>query len=497
MHSSPCGVPPGGAERRDLVHGDPRCRTDIAEALQLGGFVRQPGLAEAEPAIRLVTDVPGARSLEILARREAATPRGAAKLTPIAVERAEGAVVVDVDGNRLLDMAGGIGVLAVGHCPQGVVEALTAQASRLIHMCAIVASYEPYVAVAEQLNRITPGSFPKRTLLTNTGAEAVEAAVGLARAYTGRQGVVVFEGAYHGRSNLTMAMTSKFALFKKGFGPFSPEVYRFPFPDPYRRPAGMSEQDYVDWQLARLEDGFTAIVDPVHVAALVVEPVQGEGGFRPAPFRWLRRLRELCDAHGIVLVADEVQCGMGRTGRLFAVEHAEVVPDVITTAKSLAAGMPLGAVTGRAEIMDAAHPGGLGGTYSGNPLCCVAALEAIERISDPEFLERGRAVGTRIRSALEKIQAEHPDLVGDVRGLGPMLAMEVVEDRETRTPSVEATAAINAETLKRGVITIRAGLYSNCVRFLPPLDIGDAQIDEAMDVVAEAVRSVAMARKEA
>jgi 4-aminobutyrate aminotransferase/(S)-3-amino-2-methylpropionate transaminase len=456
-------------------------------------------LAESEPAIRLVSDVPGARSLEILARREAATPRGAAKLTPIAVERAEGAVVVDVDGNRLLDMAGGIGVLAVGHCPQGVVDALTAQAGRLIHMCAIVASYEPYVAVAEQLNRITPGAFPKRTrtLLTNTGAEAVEAAVGLARAYTGRQGVVVFEGAYHGRSNLTMAMTSKFALFKKGFGPFSPEVYRFPFPDAYRRPAGMSEDEYVDWHLARIEDGFTAIVDPAHVAALVVEPVQGEGGFRPAPFRWLRRLRELCDAHGIVLIADEVQCGMGRTGRLFAVEHAEVVPDVITTAKSLAAGMPLGAVTGRAEIMDAAHPGGLGGTYSGNPLCCVAALEAIERISDPGFLERSRAVGARILAALQKIQAGQPDLVGDVRGLGPMLAMEVVEDRETRTPSVEATAAINAETLRRGVITIRAGLYSNCVRFLPPLDIGDAQIDEAMDVVAQAVQSVAAARKEA
>ena len=457
----------------------------------------ETGLAASQPAIRLVSEVPGARSLEILARREAATPRGAAKLTPIAVERAEGAVVVDVDGNRLLDMAGGIGVLAVGHCPPGVVDALTDQAGRLIHMCAIVASYEPYVAVAEQLNRITPGSFPKRTLLTNTGAEAVEAAVGLARAYTGRQGVVVFEGAYHGRSNLTMAMTSKFALFKKGFGPFSPEIYRFPFPDLYRRPAGTTEEEHVLWHLARLDDGFVSIVDPAHVAAVVVEPVQGEGGFRPAPFAWLRRLRELCDAHGIVLVADEVQCGMGRTGRLFAVEHAEVIPDVITTAKSLAAGMPLGAVTGRAEIMDAAHPGGLGGTYSGNPLCCVAALEAIARISDPAFLKRGREVGARIRSALEKIQSGHPDLVGDVRGLGPMLAMEIVEDRETRTPAVEATAAINAATLARGVITIRAGLYSNCVRFLPPLDIRDAQIDEAMDAVAEAVHSVAMARKQA
>ncbi len=448
------------------------------------------------PAIRLVTELPGPRSREIVARREAATPPGAAKLTPIAVERAEGSVVVDVDGNHLLDLAGGIGVLGVGHCPAGVVDALSAQAARLIHMCAIVASYEPYVELAERLNDLSPGEFPKKTLLVNTGAEAVEAAVGLARVYTGRQGVVVFEGAYHGRSNLTMAMTSKFALFKKGFGPFAPEVYRFPFPDLYRRPAGFSEEAWIDWHVQRLDDCFISVVDPPHVAALVVEPVQGEGGFRPAPVPWLRRLRELCDEHGIVFVADEVQCGIGRTGRFFAIEHSGVVPDVITMAKSLAAGMPLGAVTGRAEIMDAAHPGGLGGTYSGNPLSCVAALEAIDTIARPEFLAQAWELGTRIRSRLEKLQVEHPDFIADVRGLGPMLAMEVVEDPVTRTPSLETTAAINAETLKRGVITIRAGLYSNCVRFLPPLTIPDAQIDEAMDVVADAVGAVAASRRE-
>ncbi len=446
-------------------------------------------------AIRLVTEIPGPRSREIVARREAATPRGAAKLTPLAVESAEGSLVVDVDGNQLLDLAGGIGVLAVGHCPKGVVDAVSAQAGRLIHMCAIVASYEPYVQVAERLAELTPGDFPKKTLLTNTGAEAVEAAVGLARAHTGRQGVVVFEGAYHGRSNLTMAMTSKFALFKKGFGPFAPEVYRLPFPNVYRRPAGMSERAFVDWHVARLDDAFIGIVDPPHVAALVVEPVQGEGGFLPAPEAWLRRLREICDANGIVLVADEVQCGFGRTGELFAIEHSGVVPDVVTMAKSLAAGMPLGAVTGRAEILDAAHPGGLGGTYSGNPLACVAALEAIETISRPSFLARAREIGERLRARLERIQADHPDLVGDVRGLGPMLVMEIVEDAATREPSIEATAAINAEALQRGVITIRAGLYSNCVRFLPPLTIGDAELDEALDVVAEAVAAVAATRR--
>ena len=438
-------------------------------------------------AIQLHTEVPGPRSRALVARREAATPHGAAKLTGIAVERAQGAVVVDVDGNHLIDLAGGIGVLAVGHCPADVVAALTEQAGRLIHLCAIVGSYESYVEVAERLNRLTPGDFAKKTLLTNTGAEAVEAAVGLARVHTRRQGIVVFEGAYHGRSNLTMAMTSKFALFKKGFGPFAPEVYRFPFPDLYRRPAGFTEDAWIDWHLRRLDDAFIAIVDPSHVAAVVVEPVQGEGGFRPAPNAWLRRLRELCDLHGIVLVADEVQCGIGRTGRLFAIEHAGVVPDLVTIAKSLAAGMPLGAVTGRAEIMDAAHPGGLGGTYSGNPLACAAAVAALDSVSDRAFLARAREMCARLHARLEKIQAQHPGRIGDVRGLGPMLAMEVVTDPASRTPSMETTAAINAEALKRGVITIRAGLYSNCVRFLPPLTISDAELDEALDAVAEAV----------
>ncbi|MBW2275593.1 MAG: 4-aminobutyrate--2-oxoglutarate transaminase [Deltaproteobacteria bacterium] len=442
-------------------------------------------------AIELKTEIPGPRSREIVARRDAATPPGAARLTPIAVESAEGSVVVDVDGNRLIDLAGGIGVLAVGHCPPGVVDALSAQASRLVHMCAIVSTYEPYVQVAERLNELTPGDFPKKTLLTSTGAEAVEAAVGIARYYTGRQGIVTFEGGYHGRSSLTMAMTSKFALFKKGFGPFAPEVYRFPFPDLYRRPRSFSEDEWIDWHLEKLDDCFISVVAPEHVAAVVVEPLQGEGGFRPAPPAWLQRLRELCDLHGIVLVADEVQSGMGRTGLLFGVEHAGVVPDVVTTAKSLAAGMPLGAVTGRSEIMDSPHPGGLGGTYAGNPLACVAALEALDIIARPEFLARAREVGGRIRARLEKIQSEHPELIGDVRGLGPMLAMEVVTDSESRKPCMEATAAINAATLQRGVITIRAGLYSNCVRFLPPLTISDAEIDEALDVVAEAVDTVA------
>lgn len=448
-----------------------------------------------EPAIQLITEIPGPKSRKIVARREAATPQGAAKLTGIAIERGQGARVEDVDGNRFIDLAGGIGVLAVGHCPEEVSRALATQADKLIHMCAIVGSYELYVQVAERLNELVPGDFEKKTLLVNTGAEAVEAAVGLARSYSGRQGIVAFEGAYHGRSNLTMALTSKFSLFKKGFGPFAPEIYRFPFPYPYRRPSNISEQDYVAYEIQRLDDCFVSVVDPSHVAAVLVEPIQGEGGFIPAPPEWLKRLRELCDDHDIILIADEVQCGMGRTGELFAVEHSGVIPDMVTTAKSLAAGMPLGAVTGRADIMDAAHPGGLGGTYSGNPLACAAALRAMEMITKPEFLARAREVGDQIRTRLDQLAADFPNLIGEVRGLGPMLAMEIITDQKSRKPCMETTAAITTETLSRGVITIRAGLYSNCVRFLPPLNIGDSDLTEAMDVVSQAVIAVAAARE--
>ncbi|MDH4307976.1 MAG: aspartate aminotransferase family protein [Acidimicrobiia bacterium] len=448
-----------------------------------------------QSTIRLQTEIPGPKSAAIVARRDAATPVGATKLTPISVASAHGSTVTDVDGNTFIDMAGGIGVLATGHTPGGVVEAMKAQAEKLIHMSAIVATYEPMVEVAERLNRVTPGDFPKKTVFMNTGAEAVETAVHIARSYTKRQGIVVFEGGYHGRTNMTMSMTSKFNLFKKGFGPFAPEIYRFPFPNVYRRPDGLDEKAFVDWHIDNLSHCFTAIVDPSHVAAIVVEPVQGEGGFIPAPAPWLHRLRELADEHGMLLIADEIQAGMGRTGTMWAIEHSGVVPDMITTAKSLGAGMPISAVVGRAEVMDAPHPGGLGGTYSANPLACVAAIETIDTISDPAFLARSREVGERLRGHLEAIQSAHPDLVGDVRGVGSMLVMEIVKDAVTKAPWMEATAAIATETVKRGVITIRAGLYSNCIRFLPPLVITDAQLDEAMAVVAEAVDVVAAEMK--
>ena len=440
--------------------------------------------------INLVTEIPGPKSQALVARREAAIAQGNAKLTPISVQSAQGACVTDVDGNTLLDFAGGIGMLAVGHCPPDIVSAIQAQAEQLIHLCSIVGSYESMVELCELLNQITPGGFPKKTTLSNSGAEAVEAAIKLARAYTGRDGIIVFEGAYHGRTNLTMAMTSKYALFKKGFGPFAPEIYRIPFPNVYRRPPEMSEEGYIEYACRQLDNALIAQVDPNFVAAIVIEPVQGEGGFLPTPSRFLERIRQICDEHGIVMIADEIQCGFGRTGKLFACEHYGIVPDLMTTGKSLGAGMPIAAVTGRAEIVDAAHPGGLGGTYSGNPLACVTAVEAIKLINNEAFLQRATTVGRHIRYHLEQLQRQFPDRIGDVRGLGPMLAMEIVQDAASKAPDMAATGAINTATLQRGLITIRAGLYSNCVRFLPPLNISDDEIDEAMSVLGTAVASV-------
>ncbi len=441
--------------------------------------------------INLQTAVPGPKSDAIVARRTAAVSAGNGKLTPIAVSKASGALVTDVDGNTFIDFAGGIGTLAAGHCPPEIVSALQAQAADLVHMCSIVSSYEQMIDVAEMLNAITPGDHAKKTTLSNSGAEAVEAAVKIARAYTGKQGVVVFEGAYHGRTNMTMAMTSKYALFKKGFGPFAPEVYRLPYPNIYRRPDGMDEEQFVAYACWQLENALISQVDPSAIAAIVIEPVQGEGGFLPTPAPFLQKIRDLCDKHGIVMIADEIQCGFGRTGKLFACEHYDIVPDLITTGKSLGGGMPIAAVTGKAEIMDGPHPGGLGGTYSGNPLACVAALASMKLINTPEFLSRAMEVGMKMRGEMEALQREYPHLIGDVRGLGSMLAMELVKDPATKEPNMDATGALTAATLQRGLITIRAGLYSNCLRLLPPLNIADDVLDEGLAVLRASVADIA------
>lgn len=436
--------------------------------------------------IHIKTPIPGPNARVLLERRQAALPAGLAKSTDVVVERAEGAVVHDVDGNTLLDFAGGIGMLNAGHRPEAVVAAIRQQSERLLHSCALVTTFEPMVALAELLNELTPGDFPKKTLLANSGAEAVENAVKLARAFTGRPAVITFEGAYHGRTLLTMSLTSKYGLFKKNFGPFAPEVYRLPAPNMYRAPHGMSAEDYLRYCLEQLEHALIAQVDPSAVAAVIVEPVQGEAGFVPLPAPFLRRIRELCDAHGMVMIADEIQSGFGRTGRLFAIEHYGIAPDLLTMAKSLGAGLPVSAVTGRAEILDAAHPGGVGGTYGGSPVACAAAIETVKMISAPAFLARSAALGERIAGRLERWKADY-GIVGDVRGLGAMRLVEFVSDRQRRTPDPDTTLQVIREAVSHGLILIRAGLYSNCIRLLPPLVISDAQLDEGLDVLEAAI----------
>jgi 4-aminobutyrate aminotransferase / (S)-3-amino-2-methylpropionate transaminase / 5-aminovalerate transaminase len=440
-------------------------------------------------SIVLKTDVPGPRSRALLARRASAVPNGLGKATDVVVERAEGALVHDVDGNTFIDFVGGIGALAVGHCPPSVVSAMHDEAQKLVHMCSLVGTYESYVRLCELLNEVTPGTFAKKTLLANGGAEAVENAVKAARVYTKRPAVICFEGGYHGRTLLALSLTSKYGLFKKGMGPFAPEIIRLPMPNIYRAQEGMSAEQCVAWGIQQLEQSFTAQIDPVDVAAIIVEPVQGEGGFIPVPPRFLRRIRELCDQHGIVMIADEVQCGFARTGKLFALEHYGVVADIVVTAKSLGAGMPVSAITGRAEIMDATHVGGMGGTYGGNPITCVAAIAAIEMMRQPAFLARAERIGTTLRETLEGWKHRHP-LIGDVRGLGSMMLIELVKNRVTKQPAPDETLAVIKAACRKGVIAMRAGLFTNGIRFLPPLVITDDQLREGLDVIEQALSEV-------
>ena len=454
--------------------------------------VRGASRTQATGYIRIDTDVPGPRARDLLARRAAAAPAGLGRATDVVVERADGGLIFDVDGNTFIDLAGGLGMLAVGHSPAPVVRAIEEQARKYVHPCALVTTYEPYVRLAELLNEIAPGASAKKTILASSGAEAVENAVKLSRKYTGRPAIVCFEGAFHGRTLLTLSLTSKYGLFKNGFGPFAPEIVRLPVPDVFRTPPGVTADESVDAGIRQLEHALVAQVDPGAVAAIIIEPVQGEAGFVPVPPRFLRRIRELCTEHGIVMIADEVQCGMGRTGRLFAVEHYGVVPDLVTTAKSLGAGMPIAAVTGNAEIMDAAHLGGVGSTYGGSPVACAAAIEAVTMIRRPEFLAHARQLGDVMRDVMDGWKAKFP-IVGDVRGLGPMMLAEFVRDRASKEPAPpEQTLEIVRESVARGVVVMRAGLYSNCVRLLPPLVIPEDMLREGLVAVGRAIEVVSV-----
>jgi 4-aminobutyrate aminotransferase / (S)-3-amino-2-methylpropionate transaminase / 5-aminovalerate transaminase len=482
-----------GFEPRGLLKDyllDPVCDNySVLEVLDPATEVRGASRESAMSHIRLETSIPGPRAKEMLARRAAAVPSGLARSTDVVVERADGGLVYDVDGNTLIDLAGGIGMLAVGHSPAPVVQAIQRQAERYIHPCALVATYEPYIELAELLNELTPGSFPKKTLFANSGAEAIENAIKLSRKYTGRSTIICFEGGYHGRTLLTLSLTSKYSLFKSGFGPFAPEIVRLPIPNLYRRPKQMSEEEYLDFAIAQLDNAMISQVDPSAVAAVLIEPLQGEAGFLPVPPRFLSRIRELTEKHGIVMIADEVQCGSGRTGKMFAIEHYGIVPDLIVTAKSMGAGMPIGGVTGRAEIMDSAHLGGVGSTYGGSPVACAAAIEALHMIRQPEFLAHANHLGAVMRDILESWKDKLP-MVGDVRGLGPMQLIELVTDRETKEPLPPAdTLAIVRDAVSRGVLLIRAGLYSNCIRFLPPLNMPEDMLREGLETLGKAMEA--------
>jgi 4-aminobutyrate aminotransferase/(S)-3-amino-2-methylpropionate transaminase len=400
-------------------------------------------------------------------------------------------VVTDADGNQLIDFAGGIGVVNTGHRHPGVVEAVRAQLDRYAHVCFPVSTYQPYVELAERLNRVTPGSHDKRTFMVNSGAEAVENAVKVARAFTGRPAVVCFEHGFHGRTNLALALTSKVVPYKKGFGPFAPEVYRIPFPYCYRcekadRRTGGSADGCCMADPGYFERLFAATVDPDSVAAIVMELELGEGGFVPAPPDYVRALAAFAREHGILFVADEIQTGFGRTGALFACEHYGLVPDIIVTAKSLAGGLPLAAVTGRAEVMEAAQPGGLGGTYGGNPLACAAALAVLDAMDRERIPQRASTAGARIAGRFRGWAECYP-CIGDVRGLGAMVGMELVSDRASRAPDKALTGRLLADALQRGVILLSAGTYGNVVRVLAPLTTDEAVLDEGLAAVEQAL----------
>jgi 4-aminobutyrate aminotransferase/(S)-3-amino-2-methylpropionate transaminase len=430
-----------------------------------------------------VTAIPGPRSQLLQERKLSAVSAGVGTGLPVYVERAGGGILVDVDGNHLIDLGSGIAVTTVGNSAPRVVSAVQSQAEDFTHTCFMITPYEKYVAVCERLNALTPGDGEKRSALFNSGAEAVENAIKVARVFTGRTAVVAFEHAYHGRTNLTMALTAKNMPYKQGFGPFAGEIYRVPMAYPYRWSTGADRC---------ADEAFEEFVSLVHTqvgeqnaAAVIIEPIQGEGGFIVPPTGYLKRIADWCTQQGILFIADEIQCGFCRTGDWFACDHEGVVPDLITTGKGIAGGLPLAAVTGRAEVMDSVHGGGLGGTYGGNPVACAAALAAIETMQAEDLCGRAREIEALFLPRLRGL-AEKFDVIGDVRGRGAMLAIELVAGGGDKAPNPTLTAAVNAYCHSQGVVTLTAGTFGNVLRFLPPLSAGDDLLNEGLDIVGQA-----------
>ncbi|GHB59437.1 aspartate aminotransferase family protein [Streptomyces umbrinus] len=440
-----------------------------------------PDLAQVR---RVVSEIPGPRSRELLARQRSLVPAGVGATLPVFVEAAGGGVIVDVDGNSFIDFGSGIAVTTVGNSAPAVAERAAAQLRRFTHTCFLVNPYESYLDVCEKLNELAPIPGEKRTILVNSGAEAVENAVKIARAATGRPGIVVFDHAFHGRTLLTMSLTAKNKPYKQGFGPFAPEVHRAPMAYPYRWPTGPAR--CAEEAAHALADLLDRQVGAENVAAVLVEPIQGEGGFVvPAP-GFLSSVANICRARGILLIVDEIQAGIARTGRMFACEHEGVQPDLITTAKGLAGGLPLGAVTGRAELMDAVAAGGLGGTFSGNPVACEAALGVFEEIEAHDLLERAREIGDTMLERLGEL-ADAYSAIGDVRGRGAMIAIELVEPEGDRVPAPDLAARVARRCHADGLLVLTAGSYGNVLRFLPPLSISDALLEQGLTVLGEAI----------
>src|SRR5713226_3667495 len=433
-------------------------------------------------------DIPGAKSRELIARRQQFVARGVASTMNVFAAKADGAIIEDVDGNRYIDFAGGIGAMNIGHSRKEVTKAIAEQAAKFTHTCFSVMMYEPYIELAERLLKLTPGEFPKKAIFLNSGAEAVENAVKIARWATGRPAIIVFDNAYHGRTLMTMTMTSKVKPYKYRFGPYAPEVYRAPFPYPYRM--NMTPQQSIDYCIQELERKFVSEVAPDQVAAIIVEPVQGEGGFMVAPPGFLSALKAVCEKYNILFVADEIQSGFCRTGRMFAVEHDGVEPDMIIIAKSMGAGMPISGVVGRTEIMDAPLPGMLGGTYSGNPVACAAANAVLDLYEREDMAARSREIGLVVTDRFLKFQERFP-FVGDVRGLGGMVAMELVKNRATKEPDSHAASDILEAAHYHGLVLIKAGIYDNVIRVLVPLCVTDEQLQQGLDILETACAMVA------
>jgi 4-aminobutyrate aminotransferase/(S)-3-amino-2-methylpropionate transaminase len=442
--------------------------------------------------VKITTPLPGPKSKELIELRKKNVPEGVSYGAPIFIKRGQGALFEDVDGNVLMDFAGGIGVLNIGYSQPEVVEVVKEQAEKFFHTSANVIQYEQYVKLAEKLNQLVPGNFPKKTMFINSGGEAVENAIKIARKYTKRPEVVVFSGAFHGRTLLTMTMTSKVKPYKFGFGPFAPGIHRAEFPYVYRRPAGVSEEEAINYYIEKINTFFLEYVSPDDVAAIILEPVQGEAGFVVPPKEYVKELRRICDEHGILLIADEVQSGYCRTGKMFATNYWEefgVYPDIVTSAKSIAAGLPLSAVTARAEIMDAPQVGGIGGTYGGNPLAAAAALKVIEIMERDDLAGRANHIAEISMKRFNEMKEKY-DIIGDVRGLGAMMAIEFVKDRNTKEPAKEEVGKILQECWKNGLIVLSAGIRGNNIRFLMPLVITDEQLNAGLDILDNAIAKV-------